>query len=120
MEESEIRISDIPQAFSHFTYRYTKHRVLVCDLQGVLSTTQPPCFEFTDPVIHFSSRSGRRNVFGRTDRGLKGMHDFFASHKCSSLCRALNRRWVKRVGETEQQRGMHLDGLEDQVSNLTI
>eukprot|EP00966_Prymnesium_polylepis_P156445 3614674-Prymnesium_polylepis.1 len=116
-DDREICVADIPQAFSHFTYRYTRRRVLVCDLQGVLST-HPPRFEFTDPVIHFSSRSNRRNVFGRTDRGLKGVHDFFASHKCGPLCRALNRRWVKRVGE--QQRGAHLDGLEDQVSNLTL
>lgn len=119
-DEDEICIDDIPQAFSHFTYRYTQKKVLVCDLQGVLDTSSPtgPCFQFTDPVIHFKSRRGRNNVFGRTDRGPKGVHDFFKSHTCSPLCRALNRRWVKRVGE--QQRGAHLDGLEDQVSNLTL
>ena len=116
-DDDEIRIADIPQAFSHFTYRYTKRKVLVCDLQGVLSSN-PPKFEFTDPVIHFSSRSGRRNVFGRTDRGKKGMHDFFKTHKCTPLCRMLQRRWVKQVGE--KQRHTHLDGLEEQVSNLTI
>merc|ERR1712203_573358 len=27
--------SDIPQAFSHFTYRHTNRKCLVCDLQGV-------------------------------------------------------------------------------------
>ena len=119
-DDDEICIDDIPQAFSHFTYRYTQKKVLVCDLQGVLDTSSPTglCFQFTDPVIHFKSRRGRNNVFGRTDRGPKGVHDFFKSHTCSPLCRALNRRWVKRVGE--QQRGAHLDGLEDQVSNLTL
>jgi hypothetical protein len=118
-DDDEICIDDIPQAFSHFTYRYTHRKVLVCDLQGVLNLNPTsPCFEFTDPVIHFKSRHGRSNVFGRTDRGPKGVEDFFKSHKCSPLCRALNRRWVKRVGE--QQRGAHLDGLEDQVSNLTL
>ena len=115
-----ICVDEIPQAFSHFTYRYTKRKVLVCDLQGVLSTagTHPPRFEFTDPVIHFPSRSGRRNVFGRTDRGRKGIKDFFRSHNCGPLCRALNRRWVKRFGQ--QQLGMHMDGLEDRVSNLDL
>ena len=118
-DDDEICIDDIPQAFSHFTYRYTQRKVLVCDLQGVLSSnSSDPCFEFTDPVIHFRSRRGRNNVFGRTDRGPKGVDDFFKSHTCSPLCRALNRRWVKRVGE--QQRGAHLDGLEDQVSNLKL
>lgn len=45
---------DIPQAFSHFTYRFTKRRLLVCDLQGVLtqSASGQASFEFTDPVIH--------------------------------------------------------------------
>lgn len=118
-DDDEICIDDIPQAFSHFTYRYTQRKVLVCDLQGVLSSSSTdPCFEVTDPVIHFRSRRGRNNVFGRTDRGPKGVDDFFKSHTCSPLCRALNRRWVKRVGE--QQRGAHLDGLEDQVSNLKL
>ena len=118
-ETAAIRIEDIPQAFSHWTYRFTKRRLLVCDLQGVLST-QPPCFELTDPVIHFESRNGRRNVFGRTDRGPKGVNDFFRSHTCGPLCHALNRRWVKRVAGSEKQRESHLDGLEDQVSNLVI
>ena len=121
-----IRVEDIPQAFSHFTYRYTKRRLLVCDLQGVLSTPlnskygerHSPYFEFTDPVIHFSSRCGRRNCFGRTDRGLRGIHDFFKSHECSPLCRALNRKWLRRVGQ--QQRSETLDGLEDSVSNLVL
>ena len=122
-DDDEIRVADIPQAFTHFTHWFTKRKVLVCDLQGVLSE-HPPRFEFTDPVIHFSSRSGRNNVFGRTDRGRKGVSDFFKSHECSPLCRALKRRWVKceRVGEQprEEQRGVHLDGLEDQVSNLKL
>jgi len=50
-----ICLADIPQAFSHFTYRYTKRKLLVCDLQGVLSGTSP-LLELTDPVIHFRSR----------------------------------------------------------------
>ena len=115
-KDEPICVADIPQAFSHFTYRFTKRKLLVCDLQGVLSSADG--FEFTDPVIHFYSKRGRRNVFGRTDRGKKGVNDFFKTHICGSLCRALNRRWVKRVAE--KQRGSHLDGLDDQVSNLTI
>lgn len=113
-----INIDDIPQAFSHFTYRYTGRRVLVCDLQGVLSES-PPLFELTDPVIHFKShRRPRGKKFGRTDHGRDGIIDFFRTHECSPLCRMLNRRWVRRVGE--QQRSSHLDGLEEAVSNLNI
>jgi hypothetical protein len=94
-----IRDADIPQAFSHFTYRYTRRKSLVCDLQGVLSpqtSTSPPVFEFTDPVIHYKSSRGRRHVFGRTDRGHKGITEFFKTHECSELCKMLNSRWLKR------------------------
>jgi hypothetical protein len=91
-----INDADIPQAFSHFTYRYTKRTQLVCDLQGVFdSAVVPPTFKFTDPVIHYTSSSGKKNVFGRTDRGKNGTHDFFKTHKCSELCRMLNRKWVR-------------------------
>lgn len=114
-----IRVEEIPQAFSHFTYRYTRRRLLVCDLQGVLSDrSSPPQFELTDPVIHFKSRRGKRRMFGRTDRGRKGIDDFFRTHECGPLCRMINRRWVRRFGA--QQRSSHLDGLEEAVSNLRL
>ena len=70
--------------------------MMVCDLQGVLETDcSPPVYKLTDPVIHYSSSRGRTNVFGRTDRGKKGINSFFRTHKCSELCRALNREWIR-------------------------
>uniref|UniRef100_A0A7S4VGU0 Alpha-type protein kinase domain-containing protein n=1 Tax=Ditylum brightwellii TaxID=49249 RepID=A0A7S4VGU0_9STRA len=117
VEDDEVfTVADIPQAFSHFTYTYTKRKLLVCDLQGVLSTTTPPLFELTDPVIHFMSRRKMKSIFGRTDRGYKGRNDFFRTHKCSPLCRMINRRWIRKVGE--HQRSSHLDDLEEQISNV--
>ena len=110
-------VTDIPQAFSHFTYRYTRRKLLVCDLQGVLSTS-PPLFELTDPVIHFISHRKRTNIFGRTDRGWKGRNDFFRTHKCSPLCDMINHRWVRKVGD--QQRSSHTAGLEERISNLHL
>lgn len=87
---STLNDADVPQAFTHFTYRLTQRRRMVCDLQGVLDRTrQPPVFELTDPCIHYSSRTGRKMVFGRTDQGQKGMHKFFKSHTCNPLCVAL-------------------------------
>ena len=81
---------EVPQAFSHFTYKWSKMDKIVCDLQGVLDTSQkPPVFEFTDPVMHYKSKSGRRNVYGRTDRGQDGINDFFKTHKCNNVCKAL-------------------------------
>jgi len=94
-----IADADIPQAFSHFTYRHTNRKQLVCDLQGVLSTARDGSriFELTDPVIHYSSLTGRKNVFGRTDHGKKGIHNFFKTHVCTDLCRMLNKTWVRRT-----------------------
>jgi hypothetical protein len=64
--------------------------MMVCDLQGVLTPAaragKPPMFELTDPVIHYASSTGRRGVYGRTDRGIDGMDSFFRTHKCNGLC----------------------------------
>ena len=73
-----INPSDYLQAFTHFTYRFTNKRVMVCDLQGVFNTdTVPPTIELTDPAIHYASTKGRRMVYGRTDKGKTGMNTFF-------------------------------------------
>jgi len=99
--------ADIPQAFSCFSYRFSGKRFLVCDLQGVLDVnSSPPCFELTDPVIHYRSRTGRRGVFGRTDRGPKGIDNFYKTHQCTELCRALMKEWINpRVDLGKRTRG---------------
>jgi len=33
-------------------------------------------------------------VFGRTDRGEKGIDNFFRTHECSELCRGLMKSWI--------------------------
>ena len=103
-EESTILIKseDVPQAFSHFSYRLSKRKQLICDLQGVLDeSTFPSLFKFTDPVIHHTSNSGRKNVYGRTDRGKDGTEDFFKTHVCSDLCRMMARTWIQESKENE-------------------
>ena len=102
----EIAVDDVPQAFSCFSHKYSERRFLVCDLQGVLDeSSSPPCFELTDPAIHYKSASGRRHVFGRTDRGEKGINAFFKTHTCSALCRALDKTWIRdaRAGLGEKK-----------------
>lgn len=85
-----ISADDVPQAFTHFTHEFTKGKKMVCDLQGVLDKhVSPPLFRLTDPCIHYQSTRKRRGVFGRTDRGAKGMTDFFKSHTCNNVCRLL-------------------------------
>merc|ERR1712003_307780 len=61
---------------------------MVCDLQGVYNSDMiPPVFELTDPAIHYKSKSGKSNVFGRTDAGEAGMDLFFKTHRCSQVCK---------------------------------
>ncbi len=68
----------------------------VCDIQGVLDRAAPggPLLRLTDPCIHYESRRGRIMVHGRTDKGRKGMHDFFRTHQCGrgALCHLLGCR----------------------------
>ena len=90
--------SEVAQAFSHYTYLATGKKRLVCDLQGVYDETEN-VLRFSDPVIHYTrSKTGRRSVHGRTDKGEKGIGMFFATHKehCGYLCRLVNRRFNGR------------------------
>jgi Alpha-kinase family len=90
--------SDYLQAFTHFTYLYTNKKVMVCDLQGVYDADAvPPTFELSDPAIHYASKR-REMVFGRTDKGRKGMQLFFNTHRCTSVCKFMqlskkNKKW---------------------------
>ena len=70
---------ELPQAFSHFTHEATGGDEMVVDIQG---SANGCCY--TDPQLH--SRDCR---YGRADRGEKGFVDFFASHRCNSVCRRL-------------------------------
>ena len=94
--------SQIAQAFSHFSHWLTNGEYLVCDLQGVFDAERN-MLQLSDPVIHsntdrthrFAEHDGniyaniyghvsncRTNQFGRTDRGHRGIDDFFMTHRC--------------------------------------
>ena len=76
----------MPQAFSHFSYEFSSGARMVCDLQGCFDRERG--FELTDPCM--LSKVGRsESGYGRTDRGLHGLVDFFRTHKCTPLCKAL-------------------------------
>lgn len=82
------------QALSHYSYIFSRRRMLVCDLQGVLSYRGDGgglggSFELTDPTIHYTSASGRSNVYGKSDLGTRGVYTWLASHKCNDVCRLL-------------------------------
>jgi len=64
-----------PHAFSHFTYEYSKHTELVCDIQGVNDL-------YTDPQLH----SIDSTKYGSGNLGRKGIALFFYTHRCNPLC----------------------------------
>lgn len=67
-----------PQAFSHFTWEASGHRLLICDLQGVGDL-------WTDPQIHTRDREG----YGKGNMGMAGITKFLESHRCNGLCQYL-------------------------------
>jgi Alpha-kinase family len=86
----------VPSAFSHWSHNRIPEtqekdmdatdEQIICDFRGSYDfATQT--FTFVDRVIH--SESSRRGKFSHTDRGKKGIQDFFASHRCNKLCQIL-------------------------------
>jgi hypothetical protein len=71
--------SQVAQAFSHFTHWVTNGEYLVCDLQGIYNVERNT-LQLSDPVIH--SISYPTNPFWRTNRGNRGIDDFFMTHQC--------------------------------------
>ena len=122
-EEAAIqKPSDYLQAFSHFSYLHTCGKVLVCDLQGVYNTdVVPPTFELSDPAIHYVSKK-RDNVYGRTDKGRKGVQLFFNTHRCTKVCKILklskkNKEWRKRWEEEARREKEHNED-QNQSNNI--
>jgi len=98
----KIKPSDIPQAFSHFTFHSSERQRLVCDLQGVYTPAKdgrPPLFELTDPVIlHNNNAKDDLKVRRVSHGGCKRIAQFFESHKCNEVCRRLGlREWTSTV-----------------------
>jgi hypothetical protein len=84
-----IEFSEYPQAFSHWSYRYTNRQALICDLQGTLESVDGiMTFRLSDPVIHGRFQK-HRHRHGRTDHGARGIAEFFKTHECKGLCRLL-------------------------------
>lgn len=92
-----IRVTpgEVAQAFSHFSYAFTKKTRLICDLQGEFDEATS-LFKFTDPVIHYHNclKENNTKVYGRSDKGRRGIQAFFASHKCNALCRLVTQGYM--------------------------
>jgi len=65
-------------AFSHFTYEYSNHYLIVVGLPGVH-------FCLTDPAIHCKDLM----KYGNTNLGVPGINMFFETHICNAICKTM-------------------------------
>jgi len=72
-------------AFCHWTYHYSKGKILFCDAQG---TKDSNYYYITDPCI-LSEIEGK---YGATDCGDEYIQIWFQHHKCNEYC---NKEWLK-------------------------
>jgi hypothetical protein len=100
----EVLLTDFVQAFSHWVYEFTDHKMIVCDLQGILDMEgRWPIFRLTDPAI--CSKRKKEKRYGKTDLGLQGVRSFCLRHTCSGVCKALNLPCLgRKVAPRESQR----------------
>ena len=77
---SSSSISDTLQAFSHYTWIKSGQSLLICDLQGVQTSSG---VRLCDPAIHSKVGTSR---YGPTDLGYGGIMQFFRTHRCTDTC----------------------------------
>jgi len=73
---------DAAHAFSHFTFELRHETNMVLDIQGVQDGA---ILRLSDPAVQSKASS----EFGSANLSVKGMENFFSSHKCNSMCRQM-------------------------------
>lgn len=81
--EDEKSSSLLP-AFTHWTYEKSKHKFILCDLQGVKTEDE---YLLTDPAVN--SVEQLYEECG-TDCGITGIDAVLKGHTCNAVCRTLN------------------------------
>jgi hypothetical protein len=90
LSDGEVLLTDFLDAFSHWSYVHTDHKLLVCDLQGVLNEEgRVPTFQLTDPAICSRNKNRNRFRYGNTDLGMNGIRKFDYHHDCNRVCKCL-------------------------------
>jgi hypothetical protein len=81
VDPDNSNINQVMQAFSHYSWARSKGKLLICDLQGVVSGSD---VTLTDPAIHSIGRK-----YGGSDMGIYGVVAFFKVHQCNRCCKGL-------------------------------
>jgi len=102
----EVKLTEFVHAFSHWVYEISGHKLLVCDLQGILDLEgRRPIFRLTDPAIcskatrDSSGSSRKNNRYGKTDLGMGGIRNFCRRHNCNGVCKALSLPLMRNGGK---------------------
>jgi len=76
-------------------------------------------FYFTDPVIHYYNKQnpGKKNLYGRTDMGRKGVERFFETHVCNALCPLITRGF-KDVCPLKEIEDVHINHIKKRSGAL--
>ena len=93
---NEADYSSTLDAFCHWTYDFTNGYLVVVDLQGI---SKEDSYILTDPSINC-----KEPKFGRTNLGDFGMHMFFKTHSCGSVCQAMGLKKNEHMGMNIRER----------------
>lgn len=76
-KDNNFELNDLIQAFSHFSFHFSKGKIVIVDIQGVKNL-------MTDPAIQ-----SLEQAFGSTDLGRYGIYKFLRRHQCTKICKKL-------------------------------
>lgn len=107
-----LTVRNTPQAFSHFSWEYTKHVKLVVDMQGVNDF-------YTDPQIHTTDGKG----FGLGNLGRNGIDRFLKTHQCNAICSLLTLPRINAMDTKEAKQKLikgtqQVPYIEDQLQSI--
>ena len=77
-EDLKFEMNALVQAFSHFSFHFSKGKLVIVDIQGIKNI-------MTDPAIQSIEQA-----FGSTDLGTYGIYKFLKNHQCTKYCKLLN------------------------------
>ena len=90
-KDKHFELNDLIQAFSHFSFHFSKGKIVIVDIQGVKN-------QMTDPAIQ-----SLEQAFGSTDLGRYGIYKFLRRHHCTKICKKLGLNDISKDLELLEQ-----------------